>query len=66
MRVLNYGRGASLEGAWIVNEGRLKTLIDTAVAGFFRGANLAFIDTQLILLRNLEPLQMRRPARSLF
>lgn len=56
------GRKAGLQGAWMVNEAALKSLLDTTVATWFRNGDLALLYTHLISLRNLGALLLRRTA----
>jgi hypothetical protein len=50
---LGDGRNAVLEGAWIVDEAKLRQLPDEQVLAWFKGGELAAIHAHMLSLRNL-------------
>jgi hypothetical protein len=54
------GRSAGLNGAWIIDEARLRNLPDATAAAWFRTGELALVYAHLLSLRNLPPLLQRR------
>lgn len=53
---LGDGQAAVVEGVWVVDESKLRTLPDDKVLAWFKTGQLAAIHAQMLSLRNLVPL----------
>lgn len=56
---LGDGRSASVDGVWIVDEAKLRSLSDDKALAWFKGGELAAIHAQMLSVRNLVPLLER-------